>query len=136
MRPPRHPLAGVPPPAENVTPAHMFNPTGVGVTVAVVLQARGVVVSKVLRAEDELVEWAVAYARKRGVRTAVVVSAALRSFRLGCEGGVPELSGGDGSVRPARSVPPVGPAAQSSRVPRPSSESRAEAFRRATARRG
>jgi hypothetical protein len=47
--------------------------------------------TKVLRAEDGLADWAVEYAKKRGVPTAEVVSAAIRAFREDAERSVPDL---------------------------------------------
>jgi hypothetical protein len=66
-------------------------PVTAGVTVAGVTGDWRLGMTKVLRAEDGLADWAVEYAKQRGVPTAEVVSAALRSFREDASRGVPEL---------------------------------------------
>jgi hypothetical protein len=96
--PPRHPLMGPIARPRIETPAHLHvlvtQPVTAGVTVAGVTGDWRLGMTKVLRAEDGLADWAVEYAKQRGVPTAEVVSAALRSFREDAERSVPDLEAG------------------------------------------
>lgn len=63
-----------------------------------------------LRLEDELASWVEAYREKRGWSRAELISAALRSFRQDCEGGVPDLPPSDVPSFPKpKARPALGP---------------------------
>jgi hypothetical protein len=63
--------------------------------------------TKVLRAEDGLADWAVEYAKQRGVPTAEVVSAAIRAFREDAERSVPDLEKPEVKPAPFTAAPGV-----------------------------